>query len=162
VKPEDPPELKMPPMSVDAALDRAKEKVADYLNDKVTEALQVSGKRRLGLEIYPRGPELFAAYPRLRPSIRRQPPPRPGLPRQARARPGPAAGRVAAAAAAGDLHRPAGQHRRVDVLPAGLAGVVPPGLERTDPVGRRRGGAGWTVSPGLAWSGRPRGCRAGP
>jgi hypothetical protein len=80
VKPEDPPELKMPPTSVDAVLDAAKDKVADFLNDKITEALQISGKRRLGLEIYPRAPELFSAYPRLQPYIRRQPPPRPGLP----------------------------------------------------------------------------------
>src|SRR5262245_2690835 len=47
IKPEDPPELKMPPMSVADVMDSANDQGKDFLNDTVTEALQISGKQRL-------------------------------------------------------------------------------------------------------------------
>jgi hypothetical protein len=62
------------------SLDKAQEMVADRITDATMEALQVSGKRRLVLEIFPAAPHLVDRYPRLRPYWKPQPPPAPGLP----------------------------------------------------------------------------------
>jgi hypothetical protein len=73
VAPEE--ELKLP-TSVDDLKDAAKE----YMAGKASEALQVSGKRRLALEIFPIRPDAVVRYPRLKPYWQMQPPPRAGLP----------------------------------------------------------------------------------
>ena len=54
--------------------DEAKEAVQDFLSERAHEALQVSGKRRIALEIFPVRPEAVDAFPRLKPYWQRQPP----------------------------------------------------------------------------------------
>jgi membrane protein YdbS with pleckstrin-like domain len=67
------------PTTVDELKDAAK----DYLTDRASEALQISGKRRIVLEIYPTHPGAVGQVPRLRPYWTEQPPPAAGLPAQA-------------------------------------------------------------------------------
>jgi hypothetical protein len=64
------------PTSAEELQDAAKE----YLAGKASEALQVSGKRRLALEIYPARPDAVERYPKLKPYWQAQPPPAHGLP----------------------------------------------------------------------------------
>ena len=78
-KPEEKAKLKVYASVEDAA----KEKVAEILHERADEALQISGKRRLGLEIYPRSLEAFARYPRLKPYVKRLVPPEAYLPSDA-------------------------------------------------------------------------------
>jgi len=54
--------------------------VKDYTVDKVSEALHVSGKRRIVLEIIPARPDAQQQYPKLKPYWKHQPPPFAGLP----------------------------------------------------------------------------------
>jgi hypothetical protein len=60
--------------------DEVKERVAGYLSDRAQEALQISGKRRIGLEIYPRRLSVAEEYPKLRPYWKDLTPPEGGLP----------------------------------------------------------------------------------
>ncbi|NUR73541.1 MAG: hypothetical protein HOU81_22200 [Hamadaea sp.] len=60
--------------------DEVKGRVADFLNDQAHEVLQISGKRRIALEIYPRQLAAIEAYPKLRPYWQTLAPPEGGLP----------------------------------------------------------------------------------
>jgi hypothetical protein len=65
------------------SVDDLKGVVKDYTVDKVSEALHVSGKRRIVLEIMPARPDDAAQrYPKLKPYWKHQPPPFAGLPPQ--------------------------------------------------------------------------------
>jgi hypothetical protein len=75
-KPQEKPALKIPGSIEEVVTDRVK----DFLNDKAQEALQISGKRRIGIEVYPVTAELFGKYPRLRPYVTRLRPVEPSLP----------------------------------------------------------------------------------
>jgi hypothetical protein len=66
--------------SVPTSMDDLKGIVKDYTVDKVSEALQVSGKRRIALEIMPVRPDTAKRYPKLQPYWKHQPPPWAGLP----------------------------------------------------------------------------------
>jgi hypothetical protein len=70
------PEKTKIPVSIDGAT----ELVAEKLSGLAAEALQISGKRQIALEIYPARPDAVNAYPRLRPYWKPQPPPAPTLP----------------------------------------------------------------------------------
>lgn len=107
-KPEDPEELTVP-LSLDDVVDMAKERISGELYDRITEVLHVSDKRRLGLEIFPRSPELFGAYPRLRPYVKRQDPPAAKLPGEAWRLPLPPVASIAREASRGaEAFHPAG------------------------------------------------------
>lgn len=71
-KPEDPPPALRVPDSVE---DEVKDRIKEYAADKAKEVLHVSDKRRIGLEIFPVAPELFARHPRLKPYVKRLAPP---------------------------------------------------------------------------------------
>lgn len=60
--------------------DAAKDRLKTVLTEQAEEALQVSGKRKLSLEIYPAYPEAVDRYPRLKPYWKPSQPPRQGLP----------------------------------------------------------------------------------
>jgi hypothetical protein len=62
------------------SLDQAKEMVADRITAATMEALQISAKRQIALEIFPAAPHLVDRYPKLRPYWKPQPPPPPGMP----------------------------------------------------------------------------------
>ncbi|HEY2674897.1 MAG TPA: hypothetical protein VGJ07_31580 [Rugosimonospora sp.] len=64
------------PVSQDGVKDLAQE----YLAGKVQEALQISDKRRIALEIYPSDPAAKGRYPKLAPYWKRDVPPVAGLP----------------------------------------------------------------------------------
>jgi len=74
--PDEKPKLHVP----SSAEDEVKGRVAGFLNDQAHEALQISGKRRIGLEIYPRRLAAAAAYPKLKPYWQGLTPPEGGLP----------------------------------------------------------------------------------
>jgi hypothetical protein len=57
-----------------------KDAAKDYLADEVSEALQVSGKRRLVLEIFAVRPDAADLVPKLKPYWKSLPPPAEGLP----------------------------------------------------------------------------------
>ena len=65
---------------IPTSLEQAQDMVKDRVTAAAMEALQVSGKRQLALEIFPAAPHLVDRYPRLRPYWKPQPPPGPGLP----------------------------------------------------------------------------------
>jgi hypothetical protein len=67
---------------VPTSIDGLKELVKDYLADRTKEALQISGKRRVTLEIFPARPDVLDGYPKLTPYWEVQPPPFAGLPAQ--------------------------------------------------------------------------------
>jgi hypothetical protein len=62
------------------SLDDVKAEVSGFLADRAEEALQVSGNRRLVLEIFPGPPDSATRYPRLKPFWKAMPPPYQGLP----------------------------------------------------------------------------------
>jgi hypothetical protein len=74
--PEETPKLHVP-SSVE---DEVKGRVADFLNDQAHEVLQISNKRRIALEIFPRQLAAVQAYPRLKPYWQTWTPPQGGLP----------------------------------------------------------------------------------
>jgi hypothetical protein len=57
-----------------------KDAATDYVADEVSEALQISGKRRLVLEIFAVRPDAMDLVPKLRPYWKSLPPPAEGLP----------------------------------------------------------------------------------
>lgn len=71
-----PVENKGLPLSMDAIQDRVK----DYAVDKASEALQVSQRRRIALEILTPDPSAVGRYPKLKPYWKHRPPPWAGLP----------------------------------------------------------------------------------
>jgi hypothetical protein len=72
----EPPTSGKIPNSLGGLTDAAK----GYLADQVSEALQISGKRRLVLEIFPVRPDAVDLVPRLKPYWKSLPPPAAGLP----------------------------------------------------------------------------------
>lgn len=66
--------------SLPTSLDDVKGIVKDYTVDKVSDALQVSGERRIVLEIMPGRPDAEQRYRKLKPYWKHQPPPWAGLP----------------------------------------------------------------------------------
>jgi hypothetical protein len=55
--------------------DETKDRIQGYATERAQEILHVSDKRRIGLEIYPMAPDLFARHPRLKPYIKALAPP---------------------------------------------------------------------------------------
>jgi hypothetical protein len=68
--------------SLPTSVEDVKGIVKDYTVDKVSEALQVSDKRRIVLEIIPARPDAPERYRKLKPYWKHQPPPWAGLPPQ--------------------------------------------------------------------------------
>jgi hypothetical protein len=66
--------------AIPTSVDDLKGIVKDYTVDKVSEALEVSDKRRIALEIMPARPDVAQRYPKLKPYWKHQPPPWAGLP----------------------------------------------------------------------------------
>jgi hypothetical protein len=59
--------------------DEIKEAIKEYVVDEASEALHISAKRRLVLELFPSRPDAPARFPRLKPYWKRLPPPAAGL-----------------------------------------------------------------------------------
>jgi hypothetical protein len=59
--------------------DEVKEAIKEYVVDEASEALHISAKRRIVLELYPVRPDAPARFPRLKPYWKRLPPPAAGL-----------------------------------------------------------------------------------
>jgi hypothetical protein len=89
------------PTTIPHSVDGLKDQVKDYLADRAMEALQVSGQRRLVLEIYPAGPNLASGVPKLKPYWKALPPPVAGLPDMALRYPLPPVVSIAQQIAAG-------------------------------------------------------------
>jgi hypothetical protein len=60
--------------------DEVKEAIKEYVVDEASEALHISAKRRIVLELYPSRPDASDRFPRLKPYWKRLPPPAAGLP----------------------------------------------------------------------------------
>lgn len=68
------------PTTLPASVDEVRERVQEYLADAAAEALQVSGKRRIVLEIYPARTDAGDRVPLLKPYWKVLTPPAAGLP----------------------------------------------------------------------------------
>jgi hypothetical protein len=68
------------PTKIPTSTDDLKDMAKDYLAGKASEALHVSGERRLALEIFPVRPDAPRWFPKLQPYWTQLPPPARGLP----------------------------------------------------------------------------------